>query len=159
MSRRPITVVIFSGFFLLGMLFILWGILLPDIAADLRMSELVSGLFFSLFSLGMMVGAVVGGKYVSRFDYMPLLASLLGINAVLLLLISSLHGWQWVLVVAVVIGIVSSSIFTIGHTLIARLYEEKRFTMMGLMDFMFSLGTFAASFFCYLALSSRRKLA
>ena len=34
MSRRPITVVIFSGFFLLGMLFILWGILLPDIAAD-----------------------------------------------------------------------------------------------------------------------------
>ena len=44
-------------------------------------------------------------------------------------------------------GIVSSSIFTIGHTLIARLYEEKRFTMMGLMDFMFSLGTFAASFF------------
>ncbi|ALM92658.1 MULTISPECIES: MFS transporter [Alteromonas] len=147
MSRRPITVVIFSGFFLLGMLFILWGILLPDIAADLRMSELVSGLFFSLFSLGMMVGAVVGGKYVSRFDYMPLLASLLGINAVLLLIISSLQGWQWVLVVAVVIGIVSSSIFTIGHTLIARLYEEKRFTMMGLMDFMFSLGTFAASFF------------
>ena len=31
--------------------------------------------------------------------------------------------------------------------MIARLYEEKRFTMMGLMDFMFSLGTFAASFF------------
>jgi len=27
------------------------------------------------------------------------------------------------------------------------MYAEKRFTMMGLMDFMFSLGTFAASFF------------
>ncbi|AIG00517.1 MULTISPECIES: MFS transporter [Alteromonas] len=147
MSRRPVTIVIFSGFFLLGMLFILWGILLPDIAKDLRMSELVSGTFFSLFSIGMMLGAVIGGKYVSRFDHMPLLAALLSINALLLFTISQLHQWQWVLVVAVLIGIVSSTIFTLGHTLIARLYEEKRFTMMGLMDFMFSLGTFAASFF------------
>ena len=147
MSRRPVTIVIFSGFFLLGMLFILWGILLPDIAKDLRMSELVSGTFFSLFSIGMMLGAVIGGKYVIRFDHMPLLAALLSINALLLFTISQLHQWQWVLVVAVLIGIVSSTIFTLGHTLIARLYEEKRFTMMGLMDFMFSLGTFAASFF------------
>lgn len=147
MSRRPVTIVIFSGFFLLGMLFILWGILLPDIAKDLRMSELVSGTFFSLFSIGMMLGAVIGGKYVSRFDHMPLLAALLSLNALLLFTISQLHLWQWVLVVAVFIGIVSSTIFTLGHTLIARLYEEKRFTMMGLMDFMFSLGTFAASFF------------
>ena len=147
MSRRPVTIVIFSGFFLLGMLFILWGILLPDIAKDLRMSELVSGTFFSLFSIGMMLGAVIGGKYVSRFDHMPLLAAMLSINALLLFTISQLHQWQWVLVVAVLIGIVSSTIFTLGHTLIARLYEEKRFTMMGLMDFMFSLGTFAASFF------------
>lgn len=147
MSRRPVTIVIFSGFFLLGMLFILWGILLPDIAADLRMSELVSGAFFSLFSIGMMLGAVLGGKYVSRFDHMPLLASLLSINALLLWVISLLTLWQWVLFIAVLIGIVSSTIFTLGHTLIARLYEEKRFTMMGLMDFMFSLGTFAASFF------------
>jgi FHS family glucose/mannose:H+ symporter-like MFS transporter len=147
MSRRPVTIVIFSGFFLLGMLFILWGILLPDIAADLNMSELVSGAFFSLFSIGMMLGAILGGKYVSRFDHMPLLASLLSINALLLWLISLLNMWQWVLSVAVLIGIASSTIFTLGHTLIARLYEEKRFTMMGLMDFMFSLGTFAASFF------------
>ena len=147
MSRRPVTIVIFSGFFLLGMLFILWGILLPDIAKDLRMSELVSGTFFSLFSIGMMLGAVIGGKYVSRFDHMPLLAALLSINALLLFTISQLHQWQWVLVVAVLIGIVSSTIFTLGHTLIARLYEEKRFTMTRLMDFMFSLGTFAASFF------------
>jgi len=147
MSRRPVTIVIFSGFFLLGMLFILWGILLPDIANDLRMSELVSGAFFSLFSLGMMLGAVLGGKYISRFEYMPLLATLLSLNSLLLLAISVMHQWQPVLIVAVAIGVVSSSIFTIGHTLIARLYEEKRFTMMGLMDFMFSLGTFAASFY------------
>ena len=110
MSRRPVTIVIFSGFFLLGMLFILWGILLPDIAKDLRMSELVSGTFFSLFSIGMMLGAVIGGKYVSRFDHMPLLAALLSINALLLFTISQLHQWQWVLVVAVLIGIVSSTI-------------------------------------------------
>lgn len=147
MSRRPVTIVIFSGFFLLGMLFILWGILLPDIATDLRMSEVVSGAFFSLFSMGMMLGAVLGGKYVSRFEYMSLLATLLTLNSMLLLIISALEAWQWVLIIAIVIGIVSSTIFTIGHTLIARLYEERRFTMMGLMDFMFSLGTFMASFF------------
>ena len=147
MSRLPATIVIFAGFFLIGKLFLLWGILLPDIAADLQMSEVVSGALFSLFSVGMMLGAVIGGKYASRFEYMPLLATLFSMNTTLLLLVSVLTAWQWFLVLAVLIGVVSSTIFTIGHTLIARMYAEKRFTMMGLMDFMFSLGTFAASFF------------
>lgn len=147
MSRLPATIVIFAGFFLIGKLFILWGILLPDIASDLGMSEVISGALFSLFSVGMMLGAVIGGKYASRFEYMPLLASLFGMNTVLLFLVTMLTSWQWFLVLAVLIGVVSSTIFTIGHTLIARMYAEKRFTMMGLMDFMFSLGTFAASFY------------
>jgi FHS family glucose/mannose:H+ symporter-like MFS transporter len=147
MSRAPATIVIFSGFFLIGKLFLLWGILLPDIAENLKMTELVSGALFSLFSVGMMLGAILGGKYASRFEYMPLLASLFSVNTLLLLLVSLLSSWQWFLVLAVAIGVVSSTIFTIGHTLIARMYAEKRFTMMGLMDFMFSLGTFAASFF------------
>ncbi len=147
MSRLPATIVIFAGFFLIGKLFILWGILLPDIANNLQMSELVSGALFSLFSVGMMLGAVIGGKYASRYEYMPLLATLFGVNSLLLILVSLLSSWQLFLVLAVLIGVVSSTIFTIGHTLIARMYAEKRFTMMGLMDFMFSLGTFAASFF------------
>ncbi len=147
MSRLPATIVIFVGFFLIGKLFLLWGILLPDIAADLNMSEVVSGALFSLFSVGMMLGAVIGGKYASRFEYMSLLATLFSMNTGLLLVVSVLSSWQWFLVLAVLIGVVSSTIFTIGHTLIARMYAEKRFTMMGLMDFMFSLGTFAASFF------------
>lgn len=147
MSRLPATIVIFAGFFLIGKLFILWGILLPNIATELAMSEIVSGALFSLFSVGMMLGAVLGGKYASRFEFMPLLASLFSINTLLLLMVSMLSSWQWFLVLAVFIGVISSTIFTIGHTLIARMYAEKRFTMMGLMDFMFSLGTFAASFF------------
>lgn len=147
MSRLPATIVIFAGFFLIGKLFILWGILLPDIANDLAMSEVISGALFSLFSVGMMLGAVIGGKYASRFEFMPLLASLFSVNTLLLILVSLLTSWQWFLVLAVLIGVVSSTIFTIGHTLIARMYVEKRFMMMGLMDFMFSLGTFAASFF------------
>lgn len=147
MSRAPATIIIFSGFFLIGKLFLLWGILLPDIAKNLNMTELVSGALFSLFSVGMMLGAMLGGKYASRFEYMPLLASLFSVNTLLLVLVSLLSSWQWFLVLAILIGVVSSSILTIGHTLIARMYAEKRFTMMGLMDFMFSLGTFAASFF------------
>ncbi|QJR80804.1 MFS transporter [Alteromonas pelagimontana] len=147
MSRRPITVVIFSGFFLLGMLFLMWGILLPDIAANLQMSKMVSGALFLLFSMGMMIGAIVGGKYVSKFDFLSLLALLISVNAVLLLIVSVLSQWQWVLFAVFTVGVVSSSIITIGHTLIAQLYAEKRFAMMGVMDFMFSLGTFAASFY------------
>ncbi|WP_420934287.1 MFS transporter [Alteromonas sp. A081] len=147
MSRAPATIIIFSGFFLIGKLFLLWGILLPNIAENLNMTELVSGALFSLFSVGMMFGAMLGGKYASRFEYMPLLASLFSMNTLLLVLVSLLSSWQWFLVLAILIGVVSSSILTIGHTLIARMYAEKRFTMMGLMDFMFSLGTLAASFF------------
>lgn len=147
MSRAPATIIIFSGFFLIGKLFLLWGILLPNIAENLNMTELVSGALFSLFSVGMMFGAMLGGKYASRFEYMPLLASLFSMNTLLLVLVSLLSSWQWFLLLAILIGVVSSSILTIGHTLIARMYAEKRFTMMGLMDFMFSLGTLAASFF------------
>lgn len=147
MSRRPATAVIFAGFFLLGMLFILWGILLPDIAADLAMSEVISGALFTLFSLGMVAGGIVGGKYASRFDFMQLLAVLMLINCALIGVLSLLTAWPAVLAMVFVIGAVSSAIFTIGHTLIARMYEEKRFTMMGVMDFMFSLGTLTASFY------------
>ena len=147
MSRRPATTVIFAGFFLLGMLFILWGILLPDIARDLAMSEVVSGALFSLFSLGMMSGAILGGKYATRFDFLFLLASLLVIDTVLLLILSVLTQWQSVLVMVFFIGVISSSMITIGYTLIAQMFAEKRFAMMGVMDFMFSLGTFASSFF------------
>ncbi|AXR05027.1 MFS transporter [Salinimonas sediminis] len=147
MSRRPMTIVIFSGFFLLGMLFIMWGILLPDIAADMAMSELVSGAFFLLFSLGMMLGAIIGGKYVSRFDFLTLLTWLCITDAVLLFIMALLQDKVSLLIAAFAVGIVSSSIITIGHTLIARLYAQKRFAMMGIMDFMFSLGTFAASFY------------
>lgn len=147
MQRRPVTAVIFAGFFLLGTLFILWGILLPDIATNLNMSEIVSGALFSLFSLGMMTGAIVGGKYANRFDFIALLAILFALNAVAMLIMTLFDHWSGVLAMAFVIGVISSAIITIGHTLIAQLYAEKRFSMMGLMDFMFSLGTFAASFF------------
>ena len=83
MSRRPVTAIIFGGFFQFGMLFILWGVLLPEIAADLEMSETVSGALFLLFSLGMMLGALFGGKYVSKFDFLYLLAWLCAVDAVL----------------------------------------------------------------------------
>ncbi|RDV24883.1 MFS transporter [Alteromonas aestuariivivens] len=147
MNRRPITIVIFAGFFLFGMLFLLWGILLSDIAADLGMNKVVSGALFTLFSLGTVLGAVVGGKYVSRFDFLALLAVLTSIDAVLLLIFSAMQHWVSLLAVIFLVGVVSSCIITIGHTLIARLYVEKRFAMMGIMDFMFSLGTLAASFY------------
>ncbi len=62
MDRRPITIVIFTGFYLLGLLFLLWGILLPDIITDLKVTKVDAGVLFTLFSLGSMAGAIVGGK-------------------------------------------------------------------------------------------------
>jgi MFS transporter, FHS family, glucose/mannose:H+ symporter len=147
MNRRTATSVIFIGFFLLGMVFILWGILLPDLAKSLAMSELVSGAFFTLISLGAIVGAFVGGKYIQKFDFMSLFACLSFSVAGLLLFMASASHWRWLLVGAFLIGFISSSLFTIGHTVIARLHANRRSTMMGLMDFMFSLGTLAAPFY------------
>ncbi|GGW90689.1 MFS transporter [Alteromonas halophila] len=147
MQRRPVTVVVFAGFFLLGNLFILWGILLPDIARNLAMSELVSGALFSLFSLGMMIGAILGGKYANRYDFVSLLGILFALDAVSVMVMTHFTHWSGVIGMAFIIGIISSAIITIGHTLIAQIYAQKRFAMMGLMDFMFSLGTLAASFF------------
>lgn len=87
MSCCFVIIVIFFGFFLLGMLFILWGILLLDIVKDLCMFEFVSGIFFFFFSIGMMLGVVIGGKYVSCFDYMLFLVVLFSINVLLLFII------------------------------------------------------------------------
>lgn len=147
MERRRITVVIFAGFYLLGMLFLLWGIMLPEITRDLGISTTVSGVIFTLFSLGSMVGAILGGKYASRFEYLPLLSVLFTLNAFAIVLMSFVTSWYWMLVLAGIIGVLSATIITIGHTLIARLFVEKRFSMMGIMDFMFSFGALSSSFF------------
>ncbi|GGF62443.1 MFS transporter [Alteromonas lipolytica] len=147
MNRRLATTVIFSGFFLLGMLLLMWGILLPRMAEQLAMSNLVSGALFTLFSLGMMIGAIVGGKYASRFEFLPLFATLSLVNALFIVIAALMPTWSGLLVLVFIVGIISSCKITIGHTLIAQLYEEKRFAMMGIMDFMFSLGTLVASFY------------
>ena len=144
MSRFQPTAAIFSGFFLLGNLIILWGMLLPDMALSLQMAPVISGVFFSLMSAGTIVGAVIGGKYVQKFNFLRLFAALALAEAVLLALLSFVSHWQLLLPLIVLVGMTYSVMFTIGHTLIARLYADRRAAMMGLMDFMFSLGTLTA---------------
>ena len=152
MDRRAATSVIFAGFFFLGMVFILWGVLLPDLAQNLAMNEVVSGAFFTLISIGMILGAILGGKYAQKFDFMSLFAVLLVCVLLLLLAISFVQHWFWLLIGALVLGMFASSLFTIGHTVIARLHVERRSAMMGFMDFMFSLGTLAAVSYTHLTL-------
>ncbi|MDD4863645.1 MAG: MFS transporter [Alishewanella agri] len=144
MSRAAPTAVIFSGFFILGNLIILWGLLLPDLAAELALSKSLSGLFFSLMSAGTILGAVLGGKYAQRFQFLKLFAVLALLSACWLLLISLVSDWRYLLLLITMIGMTYSIMFTIGHTLIARLFANRRAAMMGLMDFMFSLGTLTA---------------
>jgi FHS family glucose/mannose:H+ symporter-like MFS transporter len=144
MSRLHPTAVIFSGFFLLGNLIILWGMLLPDMAKSLNMAPAISGVFFSLMSAGTIIGAIIGGKYVQKFHFLRLFALLALSETVLLLLLSLVNSWQWLLPLILLVGLIYSIMFTIGHTLIARLFANKRAAMMGLMDFMFSLGTLTA---------------
>ena len=147
MNRTLATTVIFSGFFLLGILLLMWGILLPRMAAELTMSSFVSGALFTLFSLGMMMGAIIGGKYASRFEFLPLFACLSLVNALFIVIAGLMPNWPGLLVIVFIVGVLSSCKITIGHTVIAQLYVEKRFAMMGIMDFMFSLGTLVASFY------------
>jgi len=144
MSRAAPTAVIFSGFFILGNLIILWGLLLPDLAAELALSKSLSGLFFSLMSVGTILGAVLGGKYAQKFQFLKLFAALALLSACWLLLISLVTDWRYLLLLITLIGMTYSIMFTIGHTLIARLFANRRAAMMGLMDFMFSLGTLTA---------------
>ncbi|NVK55875.1 MAG: MFS transporter [Alteromonadaceae bacterium] len=147
MNRTLATTVIFSGFFLLGLLLLMWGILLPDLARELAMSNVISGTLFTLFSFGMMLGGILGGKYASRFDFLPLFASLAAINALFILIASFMTHWAGFMVLVFMVGVTSSCKITIGHTIIAQLYVKSRFAMMGVMDFMFSLGTLVASFY------------
>lgn len=149
-SRLHPTIVIFGGFFLLGNLIISWGLLLPDIAAALQMDPAISGVFFLLMSLGTVTGAILGGKYVQRFDFLKLFAVLALAETVLLGLVSFSRNWQLLLSLIIIVGMLYSVMFTIGHTLIARLYVNKRAAMMGMMDFMFSLGTLTAPFWIVL---------
>ncbi len=147
MNTRAATSIIFVGFFLLGMVFILWGIVLPDMSKTLQMNDVVSGAFFTLISMGSILGAFIGGKYIQKFDFLSLFSGLSAAMALLLCGLASVQHWLWLLAGAFIMGMLSSCLFTIGHTLIARLHVNRRSTMMGLMDFMFSLGTLAAPFY------------
>ncbi|WP_031570429.1 MFS transporter [Rheinheimera texasensis] len=146
MSRFHPTAMIFGGFFLLGILIILWGILLPDLSRELQLEPAQSGWFFMTMALGTISGAFIGGKYVQKFEFLRLFAVLALTETVILLGISLLQQ-RWQLFAGIFLfGLLASVMFTIGHTLIARLHANKRAKMMGLMDFMFSLGTLAAPF-------------
>lgn len=145
-QRFHTTALIFIGFFLLGLLIILWGVVLPDLNRDLAMSPAQSGWFFLTMAVGTVTGAYLGGKYVQKFDFLLLFSGLGLIEAVVLMLVSGVeHSWQLLLGIFS-FGLFCSVMFTIGHTLIARLHADRRAKMMGLMDFMFSLGTLAAPF-------------
>ncbi len=145
-QRFHTTTLIFIGFFLLGLLIILWGVVLPDLSRDLTMSPAQSGWFFLTMAVGTVTGAYLGGKYVQKFDFLLLFAALALIEAVVLVLVSMVQqSWQLLLGIFG-FGLFCSVMFTIGHTLIARLHADRRAKMMGLMDFMFSLGTLAAPF-------------
>ena len=146
MSRFHPTALIFSGFFLLGILVILWGVLLPDLTASLQMNAAQSGWFFLVMALGTITGAYLGGKYVQKFNFLKLFAALALTETVLLLLLSFASSATELMLGIFLFGLFCSVMFTIGHTLIARLHANKRAQMMGLMDFMFSLGTLAAPF-------------
>ena len=146
MSRFHPTAMIFSGFFLLGILIILWGVLLPDLSRELQLDPAQSGWFFLTMALGTISGAFVGGKYVQKFEFLRLFAALALTETLILFGIASLQQ-RWQLFVGIFLfGLIASVMFTIGHTLIARLHATQRAKMMGLMDFMFSLGTLAAPF-------------
>ena len=145
-QRFHTTTLIFIGFFLLGLLIILWGVVLPDLSRDLTMSPAQSGWFFLTMAVGTVTGAYLGGKYVQKFDFLLLFAALALIEALVLVLVSMVQqSWQLLLGIFG-FGLFCSVMFTIGHTLIARLHADRRAKMMGLMDFMFSLGTLAAPF-------------
>jgi len=146
MSRFHPTALIFSGFFLLGILIILWGVLLPDLTHSLQMSAAQSGWFFMVMALGTISGAYLGGKYVQKFNFLKLFAALALAETLLLLMISWVETSTELMIEIFLFGLFCSVMFTIGHTLIARLHANKRAQMMGLMDFMFSLGTLAAPF-------------
>jgi len=73
-----------------------------------------------------------------------LFAALALLSACWLLLISLVNDWRYLLLLITLIGMTYSIMFTIGHTLIARVFANRRAAMMGLMDFMFSLGTLTA---------------
>jgi fucose permease len=146
MSRFHPTALIFSGFFLLGILVILWGVLLPDLTASLQMNAAQSGWFFLVMALGTITGAYLGGKYVQKFNFLKLFAGLAFTETLLLLWLSFASSATELMLGIYLFGLFCSVMFTIGHTLIARLHANKRAQMMGLMDFMFSLGTLAAPF-------------
>lgn len=142
--RNQVTVLVYLSFMLLGLMGILWGILLPDMMQQLNMSAAASGLFFAVLSLGSISGAFLGGKYIQKFDFVPLFAVLMLVLVLLLGLASLQTYWPVLLGFVYFLALACSGLFTIGHTLIARLYVTKRAKMMGLMDFMFSLGTLLA---------------
>ncbi|PPC76299.1 MFS transporter [Pokkaliibacter plantistimulans] len=146
MNPLVVTIIIYTGYFLLGCVALAWGVVLPELATELHMSDVISGSFFTIFSFGMVAGAFLGGKYIQRFPFMRLFAVLAWMVCGFLMILSWVSSWQLLLILSFIIGTLNSIMFTIGHTLTASLHARRRSTMMGLGDFAYSLGTMAVPF-------------
>ncbi len=49
MNPLVVTIIIYTGYFLLGCVALAWGVVLPELATELHMSDVISGSFFTIF--------------------------------------------------------------------------------------------------------------
>jgi fucose permease len=121
------------------------GVLLPHFLGDLKLTATVGGAVFSSTAIGYMTNSLAFGTLSHRFGLKRVVATGLGLLAVMMTLFITLKIPALLYVVNVFLGMGISMIEMATSIMISLLYQEKQSGMLNLLHGFFGTGAFLGS--------------
>ena len=140
-APRPhhIYTLLYTGFFLTGIVTTFLGPLLPTLAARWQINDIQSGYLFTALSVGGMAGALASGFLVKRYGFAPLLTSsyLLMAGAVIVLPVC---GWPVCLAAIFTSGLALGLVIPFSTLLVAELAPVRSAPAINILNLFWGLG-------------------
>ncbi|AGC47133.1 major facilitator family transporter [Myxococcus stipitatus DSM 14675] len=129
------------GFFVFGLLGTVTGVTLPNLKQEFGVTNESAGVVFVYWSVGVLVGAFIGGKvfYLAQARTLFIATSLASLVCLLLLYREREFLTYKLLIFA--LSLSGSLFFTAGHATAARVGRDNKVSILSFMDFLFSLGS------------------
>lgn len=140
-ERRTGLFILCIGFFVFGLLGTVTGVTLPNIKQEFGVTNESAGVVFVYWSVGVLVGAFIGGKvfYLARARTLFIATSLASMVCLVLLYREREFHFYKLLIFA--LSLSGSLFFTVGHATAARVGHDNKVSILSFMDFLFSLGS------------------
>ena len=145
-SSRKLMWAGFLGVLVWGTLAPLLGSILPTLRERSGLSLSGSGVMFVALSSGLVVASLLAGPMLDRLGKKKVLATAVGLIAVVLVLFEFANNANWLIVLAFLLGMGGSALVTGAHALLADLNPDHRASSLNMLDVFFGVGGFLTTF-------------